>query len=39
MKEKYKKEQKKNKQTQKGARGTEAIVKSWELNDFPLHLS
>ena len=34
-----KKQQKKNKQRQKGARGTEAIVKGWELNDFVLHLS
>ena len=24
---------------QKGARGTEAIVKKWELNDFVVHLS
>ena len=23
----------------KGARGTEAIVKGWELNDFVVHLS
>ena len=28
----------KNKQRQKGARGTEAIVKGWELNDFAVHL-
>ena len=34
-----KKQQKKNKQSQKGARGTEAIVKGWELNDFVVHLS
>ena len=34
MKEKCKKHQNKNKQRQKGARGTEAIVKWWELNDF-----
>ena len=34
MKEKCKKQQKKNKQRQKGARGTEAIAKGWELNDF-----
>ena len=32
MKENCKKKQKKNKQIQKGARGTEAIVKGWELN-------
>ena len=29
----------KNKQRQKRARGTEAIVKGWELNDFAVHLS
>ena len=29
----------KEKQSQKGARGTEAIVKGWELNDFVVHLS
>ena len=34
-----KKKQKKNKQRQKGARGTEAIVKAWELNDFVVRLS
>ena len=35
-----KKQQQKNiKQRQKGARGTEAIVKVWELNDFVVHLS
>ena len=28
----------KNKQRQKGARGTEAMVKGWELNDFAVHL-
>ena len=39
MKEKCKKQQKKNKQRQKGAMGTEAIVKGWELNDFAVHLS
>ena len=38
MKEKFKKQQK-NKQRQKGARGTEAIVKGGELNDFVVHLS
>ena len=30
---------KRNKQRQKGARGTEAIVKGWELNDFAVDLS
>ena len=39
MKEKCKKQQKKNKQRQKGARGREATVKEWELNDFAVHLS
>ena len=39
MKENYKKQEKKNKQRQKGARGTEAIAKGWELNDFVVHLS
>ena len=39
MKEKHKKQQKKNRQKQKGARGTEAIVKGWELNDCVVHLS
>ena len=29
----------KEKQRQKGARGTEAIVKGWKLNDFVVHLS
>ena len=38
MKEKYKKQQK-NKQRQKGARATEAIVKGGKLNDFAVHLS
>ena len=38
MKEKCKK-QKKEKQRQKGVRGTEAIVKGWDLNDFVVHLS
>ena len=27
------------KQRQKGARGTEATVKGWELNDIVVHLS
>ena len=39
MKEKHKKQQKKNRQKQKGARGREAIVKGWELNDCVVHLS
>ena len=39
MKEKCKKQQKKNKQRQKGARGTETIVKEWEGKDFVVHLS
>ena len=39
MKEKCKKQPKKNKQKQQGARGTEAFVKGWELNDFAVHLS
>ena len=34
MKDKCKKQQKKNKQRQKRASGTEAIVKGWGLNDF-----
>ena len=29
----------KEKQRQKGARGTEAIVKGWELSGFVVHLS
>ena len=29
----------KKKKRQKGARGTEAIVKGWEINDFVVHLS
>ena len=29
----------KEKQKQKGARGTKALVKGWELNDFVVHLS
>ena len=33
-----KKQQKKNKQRQKGARWTEAIVKGSELNDFVVNL-
>ena len=37
--EMQKKQQKKNKQRQKGARETEAIAKGGELNDFAVHLS
>ena len=37
--EMQKKKQKKNKQRQKGARGTEAIMKRWELSGFVVHLS
>ena len=33
------KQQKKSKQRQKGAKGTEAIVKGWDLNNFVVHLS
>ena len=39
MKESWKKQQKKNKERQKGAKGTEALIKGWELNDFVVHLS
>ena len=39
MKESWKKQQKKNKQRQKGAKGTEALMKGWELNDFVAYLS
>ena len=39
MKQKCKKQQKKNNQRQEGAMGTEAIVKGWELNDFIVYLS
>ena len=39
MKEDCKKQQKKNKQRQKEARGTESIVKDWEINDIVVHLS
>ena len=39
MKEKCEKQQKKNKQRQKAAMKTEAIMKGWELNDFVVHLS
>ena len=39
MKEKCKQQQKKkNKKRQKGARGTEAVVRRWELNDFVVQL-
>ena len=37
MKEKCQKQQNKNKERQKGARGTEAITKGWDLNDFVVH--
>ena len=36
MRENCKKQQKKSKKRQKEARGTEAIVKEGELNDFQL---
>ena len=39
MEEKYKIQQKKNRQRQKGARGTESRAKASELNDFVVHLS
>ena len=39
MREKCEKQQKKNKQRQKGARGTQAIVKGREQNDFVVYLS
>ena len=39
MKENCKKQQEKNKQRQKGAKGTEALVKGWELNDSVAHFS
>ena len=39
MKEKCKKQQQKNKRRQRGARGAEAIVKGWELNNFVVHLT
>ena len=39
MEDNCKKQQKKNKQGQKGARGAEAIVIGWELNDFVVHLN
>ena len=34
-----KKKNKTNKQRQKRTKGTGAIVKGWELNDFVVHLS
>ena len=37
--QKTKTKKKNKKQRQKGARGTETIVKGWELNDFVVHLS
>ena len=39
MKGNCKKQQKKNKQRPKGARGTEALLKGWQLNDFVVNLS
>ena len=39
MKDNCKKQRKKNRHRQKETRGTEAIVKGWELNDFVMHLS
>ena len=39
MKKKCKKQQKITKQRQKGAGGTEAIVKGWEINDLVVYLS
>ena len=39
MKENSKTQQKKNRQRQKGTRGTEPIMKRWELNDFVVHVS
>ena len=38
MKQKCKKQQKNDKQKQKGARETEAIVNGWKLNDFVMRL-
>ena len=39
MKDECKKQQKKNKKRQEGVRGTEALVKQYELNDFVVHSS
>ena len=39
MKEKFKKQQMKNKQRQKEGKGTEAKVNGRERNDFVAHLS
>ena len=39
MNNKCKNQQKKNKQRQRGGRGTEAIAKGLELNDFAVHLT
>ena len=39
MQENSKKQQKKNKQRQPGEKGTKALVKWWELNDFVVHLN
>ena len=38
MKEKSQKAAAKEKQRQKGVRGTEVTEKGWELNDFTVHL-
>ena len=39
MKERLTRQQIKDKQREKRARGTKAIVKQWELNEFVVHLS
>ena len=39
MKEKTQKTTKEKQKKAEGARGTEAIVKGWELNNFLVHLS
>ena len=39
MKEKRKKQKKRNEQRQEEAKGAEAILKGWELNDFAVDLS
>ena len=39
MKGNCKKQQKKSKERQNGAQGTEATVKGWKLNNFAVHLS
>ena len=35
----FQKTTKEKQKREKGARGTEAMVKGWELNDFAVHLS